>query len=117
MQRVATIGNKQSCLCMERSSSHLGMLTSIMFGQIDDAHLHMTGCAGLSWTGLDGGQSSYGNMQAERKWASRQAGSDAYFHGRWQEHTNVDEGDGEYMLGLAGCAILLHPPKHGRPFS
>lgn len=40
---------------MELNSSHLGMLTSIMFGQIDDAHLHMTGCVCLSWTGLDGG--------------------------------------------------------------
>lgn len=39
---------------MVLSSSHLGMLTSIMFGQIDDAQLHMTGCVRISWTGLDG---------------------------------------------------------------
>lgn len=30
---------------------------------------------------VGGGQSSYGNMQAGREWASRQVGSDAYFHG------------------------------------
>lgn len=48
------------------------MIMSIMFGQMGDAHLHMTNCLCFGQTG---------NMQAGCKWASRQAGIHAYFHG------------------------------------
>lgn len=61
------------------------MLISILFGQMDDASLHMTSCVCRGQTG--GGQQLWdGNMRAGSKWASRQAGSNAYFHAWWHQH-------------------------------